>query len=156
MSTLIVEELYPGVTIEQKFKVQRNANLVHYRPRIMKHGTLADGTLTCEIYKGAILLGTSTIDYTDINTIGGPYAHGHIRFDFTTLPLKVSEGEAETEFTVKLYMAGHTKDVNNFIATVKEYESYRYIRYGDIDGNGDPLNDFIQPIGYEIYVNEAI
>lgn len=151
MSTLIVDELFPGVNFDQKVKIARNINVKHIRPWVYLRGTLPDGDFTLEVIQGATTLATSTINYTDINAAKTlTYAHGFIRFDFDSLALQVAEGNTEEEYTFRFYMNNHTEDQNNFLALVRNWDIKIYPAYGDaVDGEG--VNDMVEPAGLEIY-----
>jgi hypothetical protein len=157
LSTLLVEELFPGLQFEQPVRVHRDLNLTMFRPWIYKQGTLVDGEFVCEIYQGATKLAESRIDYTTINSeIPGAYSHGMIRFDFVNVCLFVAEGVQYSEYIFKLYMDNHTKNVGNFIGLCRDFENPRYIRYGDVDINNEPLNDSTESIGLELFSYEGI
>ena len=152
MSTLIVDELNPGVVFSQTIKIKRNTLVRHIRPWIYKQGTLIDGDFKLEVYDGATLLATDTINYTEINSgITGTYAHGFIRFDFDPLQLNVPEINDEKEYILKFSMINSTLDTINFIAISRQYERKIYPTYGDVDGSGEAFNDMIEPCGVEIY-----
>lgn len=149
---LVVDELYDGVVFEQNFRIQRTMNVAHFRPWIYKQGTLVDGVFTLEILQNGELLKTSTIDYTEINSaVPSTYGHGYIRFDFDSLQLNHDRKQAYTEYTVKLYMSGHTTDTNNFIGTIRRYELKFYDTYGTDVLLGEAPNDMVEPLGFELY-----
>lgn len=150
--TLLVDELYPNIVFEQNFRINKTISMPHLRPWIYKQGTLQDGDLTLEIWQGADLLKTATIVYTLINAeITGTYAHGQIRFDLDPLQLNHDRKQEWTEYQIRLYMANHTKNVNNFIGTVRRYESKFYDTYGNGVIDNEAPNDMIEPLGFEIY-----
>jgi hypothetical protein len=125
--------------------------IAHVRPWIYKHGIIVDGDLQLQIFDGATLLATSTINYVDINNgFTENFAHGYIRFDFDIVQLNVPEVELEKEYIFKYSMVNHTLDPNNFIGIVRQYEEKIYPTYGDVIGN-EALNDSIEPSGLEIY-----
>jgi len=43
------------------------------RVKILKHGTIADGTLTLEVFDGVRSLGSSSITASEFNSISGTY-----------------------------------------------------------------------------------
>lgn len=150
--TLLVDELYPGVTFVQNFRINKSLSVPHIRPWLYKQGTLVDGELTLEVWQNADLLKTATIDYTTINTeIPATYAHGQVRFDFDPLQLNHDRQSEFTEYTLRIYMANHTRDTNNFVGTIRRYELKIYDTYGNEVVNGEPPNDFVEPLGFEIY-----
>lgn len=152
MSTLIVDELYDGVTFEQEFKIQRDTNLAHIRPWVYKHGTLQDGDFQCQVLEGATVLATATINYATINAeFTDNYAHGFIRFDFDSLALHVPEGSAEGTYKLQFSMQSHTTDTNNFLGIVRRWEDKTYETYGTGVSGGEAQNDMIEPAGLELF-----
>jgi len=133
MSTLIIDEMYPGVEFAQTVKIFRDTNLAHVRPWIYLEGTLADGDFQLEVLQGANVLATSTINYVDINDAKTEtYAHGFIRFDFDSLSLLVSEGNTDEEYIFRFSMINHTKDTSNYLAIARNWDIKIYPTYGDV------------------------
>ena len=152
MSTLIVDPLFNGVTFPQKIKVSRDVSVAHIRPWVYMNDTLVDGQMQCRILQGATELIVTTIDFSLINAAKTEtFAHGYLRFDFDSLILHRAEGEEDTEYTFEFSMINHTTDQNNYIGIVREWDIASGIVYGDVDINGDPINDQISPSGYHIY-----
>lgn len=157
MSTLLIDELYPGVNFDQAFKIFRETNVIHVRPWIYLEGTLADGDFQLEVLDGATVLATSTINYVDINASKTEtYAHGYIRFDFDSLALHIPEGQSEKEFTLRFSMQNHTKDASNFLAISRIWDIKFYDIYGTGVTNNEPPNDSVEPAGVEIYEQKFI
>lgn len=156
MSTILVDELFPGVVFTQKFKIPRRTNVKHIRSKIYKQGTLVDGVFVCEIKQNGNLLKRAEIDHSLINTIPDTYAHGFIRFDFENVNLQIDEGQIEQEYQIDFYMDNHTEDLVNFIAISREYENPVYVRYGDVDGNNNAVNSSVESAGVEIYTTEYL
>lgn len=149
--TLLVDELYNGITFVQKFRLKKSLSIAHIRPWVYKHGILTSGVLTLNVKEGTRLLATSTIDYTKINSeIVSTYAHGQIRFDFDSLQLNHKTTDQYTEYTLELFMNGYINSVN-FIGAVRRFEDLFYPAYGDIDMSGDSVNDMIEPLGFELF-----
>lgn len=152
MSTLIVNELYNGVAFNQNVKFKRNIMISHIRPWIYKHGTLQDGDLRVQVYDGATLLNSATVNYVDINAaFTETYAHGYLRLDFDTLQLNIPETSAEKEYIFRFEMINHITDTANFLGIVRQYEHKIYPTYGDGVVNNEAVNDFIEPCGLEIF-----
>ena len=152
MSTLLVDEMYPGVSFSQPIKITENIMVSHIRPWIYKHNTLTAGDFQLEVYDGATLLATSTLNYITINAgFIQNYAHGYIRFDFDALQLNVPEDATEKEYILKFSMINHTLDANNFIGMVRQYEQKIYPTYGDGVVDNESPNDYTEPAGIEIY-----
>jgi len=152
MSTLLVDELYSGINFDQPVTITRDINVAHVRPWIYKQGTLVDGEFTLEVYDGATLLASSSIDYTDINSnITSTYFHGFIRFDFDPLVLRIPEGSADKEYLFRFYMNNHTTDTGNFIGISRRWEAKVYDTYGTGVIDNEAPNDTVEPAGLEIY-----
>lgn len=152
MSTLLVDELFNGIEFNQVVKIKEETNLVHVRPWIYKHGTLQTGELVLEIYDGATMLATSRLDYETINAaFTENYAHGFLRFDFDSLALNLLDSQTEKEFTFKFYMDNYTTDPANFIGIVRQYENKIYPTYGTGVVDNEAPNDFVEPMGLELF-----
>lgn len=157
MSTLLIDELFPGITFDQNFKILRDTNVACVRPWVYLEGTLVDGDFQLEVLDGATVLATSTINYTTINTAKTEtYAHGYMRFDFDSLALHIPEGASEKEFTFRFTMQNHTKDLNNYLAISRIWDIRFYSIYGSGVVAGEPPNDSVEPAGIEIYEQKFI
>ena len=152
MSTLVVNELFPGVVFNQPVKIFRNMSIAHIRPWIYKRGTIQDGSMQLTILDDATTLKVVTIPFTDINSnIPGTFAHGYIRFDFELLQLNIPETFSEKIYTFRFEMINHTLDANNFMGIVRQYELKIYPTFGDGVVGGEAPNDMVEPNGLEIY-----
>lgn len=157
MSTLVIDEMYPGVVFSQDFKIFNDAGVKHIRPWIYVEGTLADGDLQMEVLDGATVLKTKTINFADINSAKeDTYVHGYIRFDLGNLVLRIPEGSTEKEYIVRFEMINHTKDTGNYLAMCRQWDTKVYDTYGAGVVNNEPPNDMVEPVGLEIYVLKEI
>lgn len=153
MSTLILDELFPGVQFSQNFRILRDLNVSHIRPWIYRNNDLLDGDLQLEILQGSTVLITKTLSYVDINAaFTEDFAHGFLRFDFDSLSLRVNEGNTEEEYTARFSMINHTLAEDNFLGIVRNWDIKIYDTYGDVV-SGQGVNDYIEPAGIEIYEN---
>ncbi len=152
MSTLVLDELFDGVTFEQEFKIERDINIAHIRPWIYVQGTIADGDLQLEVLEASTVLAVDTITAAEINAgKTESFAHGFIRFDFDVLCLRVPEGLTEGTYKIRLQMVNHTTDPSNFVGAVRNWDLKIYDTYGvSVTGN-QALNDMVEPLGLEIY-----
>ena len=152
MSTLIIDEMNPGVTFSQSFKISNDVDINHIRPWIYVQGTLVDGELQMEILDGATVLKTVTIDYSLINAAKEDvYVHGFIRFDLEHLTLRIPQGSTEKEYIVRFEMINHTLDAVNYLAMCRQWDIKAYTTYGSgVSGNQAP-NDMVEPLGLEFY-----
>jgi hypothetical protein len=149
--TLLVDELYNGVVFEQNFRIKKHISIAHIRPWIYKHGILASGNLTCEVFEGNMLLKQVQIPYPTINTeIPSTYAHGQIRFDMNSLQLNHNTLNDWTEYTLKIYMSGYT-NAATFIGAVRRYELKFTDTYGTGVINNEAPNDMVEPLGFELF-----
>jgi len=157
MSTLLVDELYEDVVFRQPFKILRDINIAHIRAWIYKQGTLVDGDLTCEVYDGATLLATTSINYSVVNAaFSEAYAHGFVRFDFRSLSLRLPEGQTEKEYFIEYSMKNHTTDDANYIGITRRWEEKTYQTYGVGVSNGEAPNDSVEPSGLELFVYDNV
>lgn len=146
MSTLIVDELYPGVVFSQKLIITKSLGIAYIRPWIYKQGTLVDGDFVCTVKDGATIIKTATINYTDINAaITGTYAHGFIRFDMDPLSITLPDETESKEYTIEFEMINHTQDPVNFIGINRSWENKIY------ETTVVAPNDMVEPAGIEIY-----
>lgn len=149
--TLLLDELFDGIIVRQKFRTDKNFQLAHVRPWIYKHGNGQVGDLTCRIKIGNILLKEVTIDANVLNTaINGTYFHGYVRFDFDSMWISHDRNNQFTEYTVEYEFVG-TSDINNFYGVCRQFNNLLYPAYGDLDENDEPKNGAISPYGYELY-----
>lgn len=150
--TLLVDELYPGITFAQNFRINRSMQIVHFRPWIIKWGTPAAGDLVLQILQNTTVLKEVRLTATEINTlIPGTYFHGQLRFDLEPLQLNHDRASEYTEYRVKIFTDGISKDVNNFYGTVRRYEQKFYDTYGATVVGGEAGNDMIEPLGFELF-----
>lgn len=151
MSTLLVDELFDGVTAKQTIRISRNLSVKSIRAWIYKQGTLPAGTFELSILDGVNLLGTSSILSTDINSnISSTYAHGFIDFSFDNLILNIPETEEKKEYNLE-FTFNAAFDGSNFIGLVRRWEAKTYPTYGDGVVGGEAPNDSTEPYGLEIY-----
>jgi len=146
MSTLLVDEMYPGVVFDQRFIITRSVNIAAIRPWIYLENDLLDGDFQLEVVQGANVLFTSTINYVDINAAKSQdYFHGYIKFEFDSLRLNVAEGNSTEEYILRFSMINHVKSTTNFLGIVRDWEQPKYTLI-------DPLpNDSVAPAGIEVY-----
>ena len=152
MSTLVIDELYPGVVFSQNFKILNDVGLKHIRPWIYVQNTLVDGDLQLEILEGATVLKTVTINYALINAAkDDTFVHGYLRFDLENLVLRIPQGSTEHEYTIRLEMINHTLDTTNYLAVCRQWDHKSYSLYGSgVVGDQAP-NDMVEPLGLEFY-----
>lgn len=150
--TLIIDELYNGITFAQKFRINRTMSLAHFRPWIMKWGTPAAGDLVLQFWQDGSLLKEVRLSATEINAnITGTYFHGQLRFDVDPLQLNHDREAPYTEYEVRLFMDGYTTDTDNFYGLIRRYEQKFYETYGDDVVDGEAPNDMVEPLGFELF-----
>ena len=149
--TLLIDELFNGITFEQPFRIQKSISVAHIRPWIYKHGFLQSGNLTCEVWQAGTMLKQVQIPYTTINSeIPGTYAHGQIRFDTDSFQLNHNTNNEWTEYIIKVYMSGYT-NAPQFIGAIRRYELKFYDTYGTGVINNEAPNDMVEPMGFELF-----
>lgn len=150
--TLVVDELYDGITFPQKFRINRSMSIAHIRPWVIKWGTIADGELVLQVRQNDELLIESIIPSGDINAqIPSTYFHGQIRFDFDALQLNHDRENEYTEYEFHLFMRNHTTDTQNFMGAIRRYELKFYDTYGEDVINNEAPNDMVEPMGFELF-----
>lgn len=151
MSTLLVDELFTGIEVNQTIRINRNISVKTIRPWFYKHGNAPAGTFELSILDGSTVLGTSSIPSTEINSnITGTYAHGFIDFSFDNLILNIPETEETKEYILR-FTFDVPFDNSNFIGLVRRWEAKTYPTYGDGVIGGEAPNDAVEPFGLEIY-----
>ena len=151
MSTLLVDELYDGIIVKQRFRTDKTFQLAHFRPWIYKHRDGQVGDLVCRVKIGETLLKESRIDAATLNqAIGGTYFHGYVRFDFDSLWISHKTTEEFTAYTIEVQFDG-TSDPQNFYGMCRQFNNLLYPAYGDLDETDEPKNSSISPYGYELY-----
>ena len=156
MSTLITHQLYNDTPVSQKIRLYNSIRLKGLRVHIYKYGTLVDGTFKCSIYKGSTLLCSSTIDYTQINTITDTYSHGYVLFEFDNF-ISI-EGDYE-EIELKFEMTNYTDSSSYNIDLVRDYEDLldvteykRVPLYNETEDGLTTAYSNSMPIGLEMYL----
>jgi hypothetical protein len=150
--TLLVDELFPGVVFTQNFRIKRSMQLAHFRPWIIKWGNPADGEMVLQILQNDEVLKEVRLTSEEINAnITATYFHGQLRFDTEPLQLNHYRKAEWTEYQVKIFMDGYTKDATNFYGIVRRYENKIYPTYGDGVVDGEPLTDTLDPMGFELF-----
>lgn len=157
MSTLIVDELWPGVVFSQPFKITKPVGIAHIRPWVYVHGSIVDGQLKCTVKQGATELASDTITFGQINAaMEDTYNHGFIKFRFNSLVLRVPEDQTEQEYIIEYEMINHTLNAGGFVGIVRRWEEKTYPTYGDGVTANEAPNDMIEPSGLEIFTYEAV
>ena len=150
--TLVIDELYDGITFCQNFRIRRSFNVAHFRPWVVKWDTILDGELVLQVWQGSDMLAESVRTATEINAeITATYFHGQLRFDFDSLQLNHCREAEYTDYTLKLFMRNHTTNINNFMAGVRQYERKFYDTYGLQVENNEAPNDMVEPLGFEVF-----
>lgn len=149
--TLVVDELFDGVVFTQNFRINKTMSLAHFRPWIIKWG-IPDGQLVMQILQNDEVLKEVKLESELINTmIPGTYAHGQLRFDTNPLQLNHDRREEWTYYQIKLFTENSTYDNNNFYGAIRRYELKFYDTYGLDVVDGEPPNDMVDPMGFELF-----
>ncbi len=141
-------------TIDIGMRVTELAMITNVRMNMIKHGTIADGTLTMDILDaGSVVIATKALTAADFNTISGTYAHGYVNFAFDEqICVNLLESDTYAQITVRLTMSGHTEDVNNFVGLVRQFDNPFITEYGTRPAPSTPEDDgWFNPYGVEVY-----
>jgi len=150
--TLVIDELYDGITFTQKFRINRSMQLAHFRPWIIKWGTPTAGDLVLQIWQDSDMLKEVRLTAADINlAITSTYFHGQLRFDTDPLQLNHDREAEYTEYEARLFTESMTTDANNFYGAVRRYEQKFYDTYGTGVVAGEAPNDMVEPLGFELF-----
>lgn len=125
------------------------------RIKMLKHGVIADGTLTLEVKDpvNGNILSTVNVTAQDFNNIGATYAHGYIYFEFDEqVGVNLKPSTQFKDLVLTLTMSNHTEDPNNYIALVRQFENPFVEEFGSRPPSVSPEDDgWFNPYGIEIY-----
>ena len=139
-------------TLDTSIRIIGSAAIQAVRVKMIKHGTIADGTLTLEVLDGARSLGSATITAAEFNSITGTFAWGYWAFCFDEA-IAVNAGTGvETELTIRFTMSGHTPDENNYIGLIRQFENEFVDEFGARPGLiSDEQDGWYNPWGVELF-----
>lgn len=130
------------------------AMITNIRVHMLKHGTIADGTLTMDIYDDdGVVIASKALTYTELNTIPGTYAYGYVNFELDSqVCINKLESEVYSQLTARLTMTGHTEDTSNYMALVRQFDNPFITEYGSRPSSVDDATDgWFNPFGIEVY-----
>ena len=139
--TLVIDELFDGITFTQNFRINRTLQLVYFRPWIIKWDTPPAGEMVVQILYNAEVLKEVRLSAATINAaIPATYFHGQLRFDMEPLQLNHDRKQEFTEYQIKIFMDGYVTDSDNFYGLIRRREQKFYDTYGDgvVGGRGGP------------------
>ena len=140
-------------TYDLNHKISRTTvfNLVRFK--MLKHGTITDGTLTLEVFDGAISLGSTSITFTEFETVGATYAYGYFRFEFDEpIAVNIDNTIVDKELIFRVTMSGHTENSNKYIGMLREFENPIITEYGSRPATVSAEEDgWFNPFGIEIH-----
>ena len=110
----------PSISATQR--ITSPATITVVRARMLKHGTISDGTLTLDILDGATVIGTASISASEFESVGGTYAYGYFSFPLDSATVINLIDTPYKEITYRFTMAGHTYDTNNYIALIRQFD----------------------------------
>lgn len=154
MSFIAVDSFDDTITtISALQRFQSSVIINTIRVKMLKHGTIADGTLTLDIIDGAIIIGTSSITAAQFEAVGSTYAHGYFNFDFSDhIAINLNASTAFKEVTFRFTMAGHTEDLNNYVGLIRQFERPFVTEFGSRPASVSTEEDgWYNPYGIEIY-----
>lgn len=139
-------------TISCTQRITSPAAFTAVRARMIKHGTISDGTLTLDILDGATVIGTSSITAAQFESIGGTYAHGYFTFELDSATVVNLKDTPYKEITYRFSMAGHTYDANNYIGLIRQFDDPFVDEHGVRPVSVSPEDDgWFNPYGVEVY-----
>lgn len=155
MSYLAVNSFDDNETVKEiGMRVEAGTVIKAIRFNMLKHGTIADGTLTLDILNvDDVIIGTQVITNIQFNSLGGTYAHGMIAFIFDNqIAINKDDDSAYIQLKLRLTMASHTEDINNFVALVREFDRPIVEEYGTRPtSEGADQDGWFNPYGVEVY-----
>jgi hypothetical protein len=154
MSYLVIEQLENNVTFTQQIRLFKSTNLEALRLNMYKHGSLNNGTLSIGIYDGENLLGSMSLSYLELNTLGS-YYHGMVRFlPLNAIAIRKNPKEPYIELDIKVTITGHINSSSAFIGLVKEpypiIEQYNVLNKPK-NSPGLAVDVWYHSIGMELY-----
>jgi hypothetical protein len=141
-------------TVDIGMRVTSLAMITNIRMHMVKHGTIADGTLTMDILDaGDNVIATKALVYTDFAAVTATYAYGYFNFDFDEqICVNKLTTETYTQVTIRLTMSGHTEDTSNYLALVRQFDNPFITEYGSRPPTGSAESDgWYNPYGVEVY-----
>ena len=139
-------------TIDITQRVQKGVSIQVVRIKMIKVGTIADGTLTLDIYDGATLLGSKALTYNDFNRITNN-GYGYVAFALdNAIRVNNLPQTTYTELTFRLTMSGHTEDSNNYIGLIREFDDPIIGEHGTRppSQSNPAIDNWYRPFGIEI------
>ena len=139
-------------TYDMNQKISRTTVITSARVKLLKHGTISDGTLTLEVFDGAISLGSGSITAAEFEAVGSTYAYGYFNFEFSgPIVINIDNTIANKEIIFRITMAGHTEDSNNYIAMIRDFDDPIVTEHGTRPTSVDPETDgWFNPFAVEI------
>lgn len=153
MSDLAINKFQDDfATIDVGLTITRACVIKAIKVKMLKHGTIADGSLNLEVFDGARSLGSKTITAADFNTISATYAWGYIAFEFDeSITMNIVDGGASVALTLRFTMSGHTEDNNNYVALIRQFENEFVSEFGSRPSAVSNEEDgWYNPYGIEI------
>jgi hypothetical protein len=155
MSYLVVDAFNDDfTTVDTGFRALTGSMIEAIRFKMIKYGTIADGTLTLDVINDdSVVIGTQTVTAAQFNTISGTYAHGYIGFIFNE-PICINKSSEDTyiQLTLRLTMSGHTEDTNNYVGLIKQFDDPFVTEYGSRQPTVSPeVDGWFNPYGVEVY-----
>ena len=141
-------------TIDIGMRITRSVMIKAIRVKMLKHGTIADGTLTLEVLTDdGTSLSSKSITAAQFNEVNATYAHGYFKFEFDEqVCINLLDSDTFIPIVIRLTMSGHTEDTDNYVALVRQFDGEFVEEYGDRPASTTPEDDgWFNPYGIEIY-----
>lgn len=133
-------------------RITASTVITDVRAKMLKHGTISDGTLTLDILDGATVIGTSSITASEFESVGSTYAHGYFRFTLDSATAINLGSEAYKEITYRFTMSGHTVDASNYVGLIRQFDDPFVSEHGTRPASVSPEDDgWYNSYGIEVY-----
>lgn len=142
---------YTSHSFDQRFT--KACRIKYVRVKMLKHGTISDGTFTLEVLEGERVLGSTNITAAQITSnVPATYAHGMFTFEFTECPVvNINKTTAYVQLTFRLSVSGHTFNSNSYMAVCRDENPFAG-SFGSRPTFLDQTKDvWFNPIGVEIF-----
>jgi len=157
MSILAINTLENNVAIIQNIYLTKDQDIIGIRVKLLKVGTLTNGTITMIIKDGSNVLSIVSKSYIDFNSLGSNW-YGFYSFLLDNiLPISKNSEDTNLKLSFEFKITSHTNSDSNYLALVHEEfpttelhhltDQLYYPTYGD-DKNADVWNN---PYGIEVY-----
>lgn len=138
--------------IEADQRIEESVAITTIRARMIKHGTISDGTLTLDILDGATVIGTGSVTASEFESVGATYAYGYFNFELDGPTVINIQDTPYKEITYRFTMSGHTYDANNWVGLIRQFDRPYVGEFGARPASVSPEDDgWFNSYGIEVY-----